>query len=180
MFERINLNEMKDYTEHLLQLSENDRYMRFAGYVSDDSILNYVSKINHNDIVIGYRDIKCKIIAASHIGIMNNIAEIGISVLEPYRGNGLSRMLWRRSVLFAKENGCKIIVAECLRMNKKMINFARAMGMNITSDGSETHGDKKIPPIDIFDQLMISQHIWGEHYLWCAKILKKIKKLKNT
>ena len=184
MFSRISKDEKNLYADHLLTLSEADRYNRFAGNCRDESILKYVENIDFNrDLVLVYFDENHNVVAAAHVGIKDKTADIGISVSTSHRKRGFGKLLCQRAILFARIYGCESIITQCLRVNRTMVSLAKQSGMNLQADGQETYAYKETTKLDIFDYGLWLNQIISENIVTLEKILKplqEISKLKDV
>ena len=149
MWDRLDKSNLHEYLDHLLRLSLEDRHLRFAGFVSDVSIEEYVNKINmKNDVIVVYREKLDEIIGACHLGFLNNNhVEIGISVERDQRGKGIGSKLLERGMLIARMRGAKKISLICLSSNKWMIKKVTEYNMSkhYESNECEAYGLVSLP-----------------------------------
>lgn len=124
--------------EHLQRLSPDDRRMRFFITLSDDAIKNYLDKIRECDEIFLTMDSiggKIKVTGFLHIASLEDDAyEIGISVDEDQRKNGIASQLFDRAFMFLKARGCKKLYINCLSTNTAMQKIVRRYKMEVRRD----------------------------------------------
>lgn len=131
------LKNKKLYYDHLIRLNNDDRILRFAGYISDESIERYVNGIKENDIILAY--IPDNIVrGAIHISFNDNIAEVGLSVESTFRSKGIGTNMFYQTINICKDNNIDKLFTMCLSHNSWMIKKAREFGMTMKSSFGET------------------------------------------
>lgn len=172
MWDRLRIDQMDEFYLHLCNLSEHDRYMRFAGLITEESIKKYVNSIQmKSDYILVYRDPRSNnVVAGSHIGIRDNHAEIGISVEEKYRGRGIGKTLWLKSIYYARACGVRTISTMCLRNNMWMVTQTRKAGMTLISDGQECMASKEVPPPSPFVYATLFKQ-WSDEQMTWSKMM---------
>lgn len=138
---KLKLEEYDSFYNHLLSLNFSDRHSRFSGAISDSSIKMYVSsieKLKDEVWVIVDSDI---IVGAAHIGVMDSIGEIGVSINENYRSMGFGTMLLDHCFERCKQLGLKKAMTVCASKNSSMIKLSRKMKMIIQSNFSEAFAE---------------------------------------
>jgi GNAT superfamily N-acetyltransferase len=124
---------------HFLALSPEDRRLRFGAAIGDEGLRNYVERIDFaRDCLFAVQDDALAIIAAVHVATLEGSAELGLSVLEGRRGQGLGAMLMERAVVWLRNRGTRSVYVHCLTENAAMMHIARKNGMRIAYAGSET------------------------------------------
>ncbi len=133
--------ELRFFQDHLLRLDQEAKRLRFKNGAADRLIPDYVKRIHlghgKEDEVLGKFHVDSKIVGAVHIGIVRDIAELGFSVEEEFRGKGLGRVLFHRGAEAAKDMGAKQIYTDCFVFNKAMMGLARSFGMDIEKEGTD-------------------------------------------
>ena len=126
---------------HYLSLPSVDRHLRFGGVLSDASIERYVERIDfQNDAVFGVYDNELRIIGVAHIPIHGDVAELGVSVLPPFRRLGIGTALVSRAANHARGRGVACMSLYCAAENKPMLRIATSLGMRLVQTGSSTTG----------------------------------------
>lgn len=133
--------------EHLHSLQGDDRRLRFGGIVTDEYITNYVSKTfdNKHNKWFGV-EINNVIVAACHASIIDDIAELGCSVNEEYRGNGFAQTMFDRAVTWLRTKGITDVCMHCLTENSIMKHIARKNDMVVVTDSGETDANVHLDP----------------------------------
>lgn len=118
--------------EHYRALNDDDRRLRFGFAVSDEYFDDYVDGIDFSrDHVFGVFGPAFELIAVAHMGRMGETAELGLSVLAPYRRDGLARRLVARAMQRATALGRRELWIHFVQDNHAMARFTRELGMTI-------------------------------------------------
>lgn len=112
--------------------------MRFESSVNDEYITRYVSRIPASDPIFGVIDQTGTLIAAAHVAVVGNTADLGLSVEAAHRRRGLGTRLLGATVTFAAESGLKRFSSQCLSHNRWMTTRMRRMGFSIDVDHETT------------------------------------------
>lgn len=138
---------------HLLELSDDDRTLRFGMYTSDEVIERYVAGIDFlNDSVFGVFDNNLRLIGLAHLGYplfgnqTNKTAEFGVSVSEVGRGKGIGSALFKRAATHARNTNIGILYVHCLSSNKVMMHIAKKAGMDIEFSYGEADAYLRLTP----------------------------------
>lgn len=141
--------------EHLLSLSERDRYLRFGYPATDEQISRYALKLDFGrDEVFGIFNRRLKLVAVAHLAYepppQRNgkpaMAEFGVSVLGSARGRGYGARLFEHAALHARNRGIETMFIHALSENAPMLRIARKAGASVERDGSETEAWLRLPP----------------------------------
>ena len=123
---------------HLLALGPDDRRLRFGTPIADSAIGAYVARIDFDrDAAFGVFDEALSLLGAAHLARSGGHAELGVSVLPGYRGQGVGAELLRRAVLHARNWQAHALFMHCLRENRAMMHLARKQGMAISAEAGE-------------------------------------------
>jgi GNAT superfamily N-acetyltransferase len=134
---------------HLLALSNADRWLRFGGHLSDDIVRDYVARINlGRDAVFGFLADDLSLVGAAHIAVVDDLAELGLSVLSAYRRRGIGSALFQRASDFARNHSIRTLLSRCLPENAAMMHIARKSGMKIVTGRGATEAHLQLPPLD--------------------------------
>lgn len=97
--------------DHLLALTPDDRYSRFASSMTDPAIAAYVTGLDlARDLgfgSLGRRGRGGPLIGFIHLACYGDIAELGASVLAAYRRQGLARRLFAVALAAARRQGIR-------------------------------------------------------------------------
>jgi len=138
--------------EHLLGLSERDRYLRFGYPASDAQVQRYVELLNfERDALLGIFNRKLELIAMAHVAFsamrdLGECAEFGVSVAGKARGRGFGARLFDRAILLARHRGVSMMFIHALSENTAMLRIARNAGASVRRDGPESEAWLQLPP----------------------------------
>jgi RimJ/RimL family protein N-acetyltransferase len=128
----------EEILQHLLQLNDEDRRLRFGTQTPDEVIVNYVEHLNFNkDNVFGIFDLNLKLIGIAHLAYLPEIkaqaraAEFGVSVLPEGRSQGLGTALLKRSAVHARNTRIETLYVHCLANNRAMMHLAQKANMRV-------------------------------------------------
>lgn len=132
---------------HFLALGPEDRRLRFGLPLSDDSIADYVARIDFGrDAVFGVFDDELNLAAAAHLARAEEHAELGVSVLPAHRGHGIGAALLERAHTHARNWGIGTLFMHCLTENAAMMHLARKQNMRIAAASGEADAHLTLPP----------------------------------
>ncbi|NRF66549.1 GNAT family N-acetyltransferase [Aquincola sp. S2] len=145
--------------EHLLALSEHDRYLRFGFPAADAQIERYVEGLDfERDEVFGVFNRRLKLIALAHLAHPSDeqaggAAEFGGSVSSHLRGRGYGARLFEHAMLHARNRGIDTLFIHALSENTAMLRIARRAGAVVERAGSESDATLKLPPETLASQV---------------------------
>lgn len=148
---KLNPRHRARLAEHLKQLDEHDRYLRFGYAAGDAQIQAYVDGLDFTrDVIFGIYNWRLQLVAAAHLAhsVDRNYqacAEFGVSVLPSARGHGYGGKLFRRAMLHARNAGVQLLFIHALSENKIMLAIARKAGATVEYDGSEARAYLRLP-----------------------------------
>jgi RimJ/RimL family protein N-acetyltransferase len=175
--------ERSTIEEHFLALTSADRRLRFGGSLNDDAIRNYVANIDFDrDAVFGVLDNDLQIVAAAHLARDDHHAEIGVSVLQEHRDQGIGDSLLQRGHKHARNWGVRKLFMHCLTENSSMMHMARKNGMNIASESGEADAYLKLAPpntmsymSEVFEQrIALADYALKSHFAGVRRVLGEI------
>jgi RimJ/RimL family protein N-acetyltransferase len=138
-------NDKELVIEHLCSLSDEDKYLRFGIILPNTQIEKYVEKS-----WLASRWFGCfhgdQIIATCHAVIDNSEGELGCSVDEAYRGQGLAQLMFDRAVNYLRANGITNVYMHCLTKNAAMRHIATKNNMIVASSLGESDARVKVKP----------------------------------
>ena len=139
--------EREKLAAHLLELDAEDRRLRFGLPVSDDTIREYVERIDFgHDALFGVFDDELEVAGAAHLARADEHAELGVSVLPAHRGRGIGAALLERAHTHARNWGIGTLFMHCLTENAAMMHLARKQGMRIAAASGEADAHLALPP----------------------------------
>ena len=147
---------------HLIALDAEDRRLRFGLPVSDDTIRDYVARIDFGrDAVFGAFDDALELAGAAHLARADRHAELGVSVLPAHRGRGIGGALLERAHTHARNWGIGTLFMHCLTENAAMMHLARKQGMRIAAASGEADAHLALPPASpaSFAQALLAERV---------------------
>ena len=132
---------------HLLQLEGEDRRLRFGGAVSNDYIIDYVTKsFEQESQWFGVDHIDGHLVATCHVAIYNGEGELGCCVDEDFRGEGFAQKMFNRAVTWLRVRGITNVFMHCLTENGAMRHIAKKNDMILVSEYGETDAEVEVEP----------------------------------
>ena len=142
--------------KHLLDLDNDDRFLRFGYHASDDQIKSYVRSLNFDrDDIYGIFNRRLQLIAMAHLAFGEkesrsaNQVEFGVSVVKNARGRGYGALMFDRALTHARNKGATQMVIHALSENTAMLKIATNAGAKVERDGGESEAYLYIPPASI-------------------------------
>jgi GNAT superfamily N-acetyltransferase len=142
--------------QHLLALSEHDRYLRFGYPAADAQISRYVDGLDFNrDELFGVFNRRLSLIAMAHLACpapaepgsdAPRSGEFGVSVSAHARGRGYGARLFEHAVLHARNRGLNQLFIHALSENTAMLKIVRQAGAEVHRAGSESDAYLSLPP----------------------------------
>lgn len=109
----------------------------------------YVSRIDFgHDALFGVLDEELRLLGVAHVARAPTFAELGVSVIENFRGRGIGGALLARAHLRARNWGVGSLFMHCLTENAAMMRLARRQGMDIVTEAGEADAWLRVPPAD--------------------------------
>ena len=128
----------EEILQHLLQLGEDDRRLRFGTQTPDEVIHHYVERLDFNrDAIFGVFDLNLKLIGMAHLAYLPEVkgkahaAEFGVSVLPEGRSQGIGTALLQRSAVHSRNTNIQTLFVHCLANNMAMMHLAQKAGMSV-------------------------------------------------
>lgn len=133
--------------EHLQRLKGEDRRLRFGTVATDEYIEKYVKDSwNKDDSVWFGCTHKWKMVAACHVAIYNDEAELGCSVDPRYRGQRLAQGMFDRAITYLRTKNISNVFMHCLTENQIMRHIAKKNDMVVESCCGETDAKVEVAP----------------------------------
>lgn len=137
------------YAAHLHALPPEDVRLRFGSPLAAEAIDAYVARIDFDaDAVFAAHDERLAPVGVAHVGVVDDAAELGVSVLPDHRGRGLGSALVARAFEHARNRGLRRLWMHCLAGNATMTRIARRAGMAVVVDAGEADASLALPPRD--------------------------------
>ena len=128
-----------------LALSPEDRRKRFCCSLSDDTISNYVERLNFSrDTVLGAFDERARLVGLAELIRGAAASEMAFSVRPDMRGRKIGTMLIERLMLRARMCGARKVFVMFLSDNTPMRRMALRAGMALDSADGEAHAEREL------------------------------------
>jgi GNAT superfamily N-acetyltransferase len=165
--------------DHLLELDEHDRYLRFGYKATTEQIQHYVASIDFKrDEVFGIFNSKLHLVAVAHLAAMpgkgphgdgssrGRAMEFGVSVLKAGRGKGLGLRLFEHAITHARNQHASHMMIHALSENAPMLKIAAKAGAVIERDGPDAEAWLKLPPDTVGSHIDSSLQSLGAELLY--------------
>jgi RimJ/RimL family protein N-acetyltransferase len=145
---RLRESDRSALEEHFLSLQGDDRRLRFGSNINDDGLREYVARLDfdRDGLFAVHDDEDIRLLAVIHVASTRDSAELGLSVLQGHRGQGLGSALFTRAVTYLRNRGTSEVFVHCLSENGAMMHLARKNGMRIMPAGTETDARLALDP----------------------------------
>lgn len=163
--------------DHLMQLDEHDRYLRFGNHMQSEQLAKYVASIDFKrDEVYGIFNRKLQLIAVAHLAAMpgahsqrGHAMEFGVSVSPEARGKGLGLRLFQHAITHARNRHASHMMIHALTENAPMLRIAAKCGAVIEKDGMDAEAWLKLPPDTV------GTHIDSSLQSLAAEVIYRVK-----
>lgn len=170
--------------QHLINLDDDSKRMRFGYSISDENISQYVEKSldTRTNFWYAYVD-EGKCIGAVHIALIGDTAELGISINQEFRGKKLSNNLFERALTHLKAFRISHITMQCLSENAVIQHLAKKYGLKVRVLGpgeKEASGDIELPDTisasvkDTTEDMFAVTDAIGRNLFWVQKSITEI------
>lgn len=143
--------------DHLIQLDDHDRYLRFGFQAPLEQLSRYTASINFKrDEVYGIFNTRLRLIAVAHLADLGDLEhpageaghamEFGVSVLPSARGLGLGQRLFEHAIQHARNRHARALVIHALTENRPMLKIATRAGAQLESSGADSEAWLRLPP----------------------------------
>jgi len=127
---------------HFAALSPEDLRFRFGYPISPEGLGRYLDGLAATDaLAYGVFNPSGELVALGQLGIAGDALEIGLSVLAPYRRQGLGTALMSRAATHARTHNLHSIILLSLAENQPILALARRYGMavSVSQGEAESH-----------------------------------------
>jgi RimJ/RimL family protein N-acetyltransferase len=129
---------------HIIELSDEDIYLRFGYRPSNEKIgayitnsLNTVNTPTHGDFWFGIEQ-DFDLVATIHVIIRGDTCEFAFTTHKDHRGMKLGQLLFARGYQLATEYGIKKIELQYLSSNAPMRHIAQKFGLKVVRSGVDS------------------------------------------
>ena len=146
---------------HFLELSPDDRLLRFGSMLPDEAVTRYVQMLDFSrDKIFGVYNPDFRLVGVGHLAFAprdmlaplsevttkEKVAEFGVSVSSFARGMGVGSKLFQRGKIHCRNADVDTLYMHCLTSNRTMIHIARKAGMEIHREYGEADAYLTLPP----------------------------------
>jgi RimJ/RimL family protein N-acetyltransferase len=143
---RLTIRDRAALARHFVALGPEDRRLRFGSSLSDSAVRAFVRQLDFNrDEFHAVLNAEMRILGVVHIARGPGTAELGLSVLESMRGQGIGNAIFAHAVQRLRVIGEREVFVRYLAENQAMMHLARRHGMQIVMDGSDSEGRLMLP-----------------------------------
>jgi GNAT superfamily N-acetyltransferase len=129
IFRKLLPGEQGQYRDHLLRLDKQDRYARFCGMKSDDSIEDYCRGIDWRFVIIVGCFVDGTLRAVAEVRTDPKVwpgeGELAVSVEPGFQGRGLGKGAVQRVMTMARNRAIRSLTVVCLPGNRRMQAIVR-------------------------------------------------------
>lgn len=141
---RLSPRSLSAYTSHLIELTPEDRFLRFGKLMADEQIQNYVDHINLNRDSVFVTLGNGETIGALHCAAFNDaegypVVELALSVSAGHRRTGIGRRLVSGALAFCRREGITSALLLTSEGNRAARQFARKLDLNEREAGDFSH-----------------------------------------
>jgi len=154
--------EVAQLRRHLLQLTRDERRMRFQGGVADLSIERLCGQLDwFRTVVVGYF-VEGRLRGAAQLAfdrsLFPRLVEVAVTVETSWQGGGVGTELTRRAVTIARNRGAERLVMLCLVENRPMRRIARRLESALHVEGNTVEADlglRQATPWTVLEELVL-------------------------
>lgn len=141
---RLSVFDHDAFTQHLLRLDADSRYLRFGMAATDAFLLDYARGCSRWDVLIYGFFVDDILRGAAEMrplgGVHSDEAEVAFSVEMEHRGNGIGARLFEKIIRAARNRSYSRLYMSCLATNRPMQALARKFAAEISFDRGGTMG----------------------------------------
>jgi len=144
---RLDASARPSVLAHLLDLSANDRRLRFGRLAPPDVVAAYVAGIDFTrDAILGIRGAGAILAGVAHVAFEDEAAEVALSVLGGCRCRGLATSLFASAVRQVRMRGTTRLYMQFLAANAPIARIAQRFGMDLRERGSDAEAHLLLAP----------------------------------
>jgi RimJ/RimL family protein N-acetyltransferase len=174
---KIPKSELNKYKDHLINLSDESKTLRFAYPARDASIEKFIETVDKNfdkHHIFAIEDNDLKFVGIAHVSLQDGEMELAFSVSDSHQGQGLGSELIKFSIDWCRNRGISKGYMVCLSTNSKMKKLASKCGMKLQNEYGETTANIELPgptPLTYSKEFFVSNLAAFDHI---AKTTRKI------
>jgi GNAT superfamily N-acetyltransferase len=163
-------SDFHELADHFLTLPAVDKVLRFGELRSDRELVEYADALlRRGETVFVVREPALSIAGVVHLQGTRTGVQLGLSVSDWARGQGIGTLLLERAVSFASALGVGTLYARKLSQNPALRSLTMHVGMNLAwvlPDGStrfDFPGGPRIPASGNFDagSMLLADDGWA-------------------
>lgn len=125
------IEHLREYAEHLKNLSDEDRYTRFGYAASSQTIDSMILNILYHPAehhIFTYHD-NGRIVGFGHLAREEQDWELAVSIEKDCQGRGIANELMDHMIAWGKTHGVAVLYMHCITENQKIQHLARKHGL---------------------------------------------------
>lgn len=176
-----NIYKITEYSRHLKNLTDGDRYSRFGYIISDYNIDKLILNMCYNpkDHELWYAKVGDVRVGWGHMAKNeDNSWELAVSVDHEYQRQGIGDQLISEMLTWAKFHQVSEVYMQCIEDNKVIQHLASKHDLKTKSRGAgERTAALEVPQANVFES---NAQLWKEHnelMTEFARLRKRYKEL---
>lgn len=141
---KLTARDLSAYQAHLLRLTPSDRCNRFMGAVSDDRVRTHCDSLAKGGTIVLGAFVDGVLRGAGEFAMVSAfprpVAEIALSVEDPWQDQGIGTQLLRHVLTLARNRCVSRVYLLCLLDNLKMQKIARKFEANLIFEEGGVEG----------------------------------------
>ena len=141
--------DLNAYRAHLLRLSPQDRYSRFCGFKTDESITTYCHGIDWRFTIMVGCFVRGELRAVAELRTEPKVwpgeGELAVSVEREFQGQGFGTGVVRRIMTVARNRAIRRLMLICMINNRRMQAIVHKFLGKLESDSGEATGWIELP-----------------------------------
>lgn len=171
-----NIYKIHDYSQHLKNLTDEDKISRFGYPASNHSIDQMILSMCYNpsEHELWYARTEDQRVGWGHLAKNSDSSwELAVSVQHDYQRQGIGNQLVTEMLAFAKFHKITEVYMHCIEDNRVIQHLAAKNNMKTkTRGGGERTASIEVPPPNAYE---VNSQLWKEH----NEIMKEYGKLRN-
>lgn len=176
-----NIYKITEYSRHLKNLTDGDRYSRFGYIISDYNIDKLILNMCYNpkDHELWYAKVGDVRVGWGHMAKNeDNSWELAVSIDHEYQRQGIGDQLISEMLTWAKFHQVSEVYMQCIEDNKVIQHLASKHDLKTKSRGAgERTAALEVPQANVFES---NAQLWKEHnelMTEFARLRKRYKEL---
>jgi ribosomal protein S18 acetylase RimI-like enzyme len=141
--------DLNAYRDHLLRLSSQDRYARFCGFKTDESITAYCQGIDWRFTIMVGCFVRGELRAVAELRTEPKVwpgeGELAVSVEREFQGQGIGSGVVRRIMTVSRNRSLRRLMLICMISNRRMQAIVRKFLGKLECDMGEATGWIEMP-----------------------------------